>query len=175
MLKILVVSEDEENHIPELVGCKIVATIKPSVMTAETLQKYTPDFVLSSVEAAKEMYSITAKSTHARSSITASTHQGIQLVSLQDIYYFQAADKYVTAHHIHGELLIEDSINSLELEFSPAFIRVHRKTLVSIAKVGKLIRDDAGKHFIVLKDKPDFMLPVSRRQLPKVRKVLLCK
>jgi two-component system response regulator AlgR len=128
--------------------------------------------VLSDAKTAKILNALLLSSVAAsRSSIAAKTHQGLQLVPIAEINYFQADDKYVTAYHTKGELLIEDSIASLEREFNQNFIRIHRKTLVAGAKIETLLKNEAGQYFIKLRG-VKVELEVSRRQLPKVRKIL---
>ena len=175
MLRILVVGEPLDK-IDEFILNKanIVATVFPGIPALEALDKYKPDLVISNTKTAADLNTAIAKTPeHTRANVIAKTHQGVQLVPISDIYYFQADDKYVTAHHTQGELLIEDSIASLEHEFHNDFIRIHRKTLVAVRKIEKLFKDDTGQSYVLLRDKK-IELAVSRRQLPLVRKTISC-
>lgn len=174
MLKILIIAE-AKHKLPTLAEGKVVATVNPGAAALEALRSHKPDLVISSTETAIMLNSLVRKTTAApRDNISASTHQGIQLVPVADILYFQAEHKYVTAHHGQGELLIEDSMASLEQEFVDSFVRVHRKTLVAIAKIEQVLRSVDGQHYIKLRNSRVELI-ISRRQLPKVRKILLCK
>lgn len=108
-----------------------------------------------------------------RQQIKASTHQGIIMVPIQNVNYFQAEHKYVIVYHLQGQLLIEDSLNSLAKEFKDTFVRIHRKTLVAKHKIQMLNKDEAGQFYIQLRDSNEKLM-VSRRQLAPVRKTLSC-
>ena len=99
------------------------------------------------------------------------THQGIQILPVSEVLYFQAEDKYINAISLHDSLLLEETLNHLEEEFASQFIRVHRKTLVNRQAFRKLIKSENGQYFIELKGLVK-KFPVSRRQLSKVRKWL---
>jgi DNA-binding LytR/AlgR family response regulator len=173
MLKILLITELHEDP-PKIPLGKIVASVAPGKQALEALSKYKPDLIVTSLQSAMALNLALQKSINTpRTNIRANTHQGIQLVPVTEVDYFQAEHKYVIAHHSEGELLIEDSMSSLEQEFANDFIRIHRKTIVALAKIEKLVKDAAGKHYIKLRAQ-ELELPVSRRQLPKVRKILLC-
>lgn len=177
MLRVLLIAESHkaastlQKKIEHLKDIAIVATLMPQEFFAGSEQSQSIDLILMSPASAAML--VTTNQKIARQHITARTHrQGIQLVAIENIYYFQAEHKYVTAYHTHGQLLIEDSLNSLEQEFAPNFIRIHRKILVARDKVEQLSKDAAGQYFVRLQD-VDNLLLVSRRQLPLVRQVLL--
>ncbi len=44
--------------------------------------------------------------------IAAKTLRGIELVPLSDVLYFMADNKYVTVHHRHGEVLIDEPLKT---------------------------------------------------------------
>lgn len=178
MLKILLVAESIHvgqklrASLPDNLQAWICATVVPDMMQTK-VQELQPDLVLMSSGLA-----LTTKLTNkvlpaVRDSIRASTHQGIQLVPVREVLYFQAEHKYVTAFHNRGELLIEDTLNSLEQEFAPIFVRIHRNTLVASAKIEQLVKQEDGRYYVKMVDKSN-LLAVSRRQLPVVRRVLLC-
>ncbi|MBW6494158.1 MAG: LytTR family DNA-binding domain-containing protein, partial [Burkholderiaceae bacterium] len=98
------------------------------------------------------------------------------LVPLEDVVYLRAELKYITVRTHERELLIEESLTSLEEEFSDRFVRIHRNALVarpSIAgfeRVTPVGEAGGGDPFwqVVLRDIPE-RLPVSRRQWSTVK------
>ena len=106
-----------------------------------------------------------------RAQICARLGGEMELVPIGDVVYFQAEHKYVTVRHLHGEVLIEESLKALESEFGERFLRIHRNALVAEAWVGGLRRNALGRQSVWFKDIDD-TLEVSRRHLPAVRKRL---
>ena len=91
-------------------------------------------------------------------------------VPIAEVLYFMAEDKYTRVIHARGELLIEDSLRTLEESFALEFIRTHRQYLVARARVEMLeAREEPPQ--VRLRGVAD-ALPVSRRCLPAVRKLL---
>lgn len=105
-----------------------------------------------------------------RTHISARTHKGIECIALDDIFYFQAEDKYVIIHHANGETLIDEPLKDLESEFSGLLIRIHRSTLVNQACIERLERDD-GQQWLYLKNRSE-PLAVSRRHVSRVRELM---
>ena len=106
-----------------------------------------------------------------RSHITSKTRRGIDLIELNNVRLFQADHKYVTAYHIEGEALLDDTLKDLEEEFSNRFVRIHRNALVSVAHIEGLERNIDGQHFVRLEDL-DIRPQVSRRHLAPLRRLL---
>jgi len=52
-----------------------------------------------------------------RHQIAAKTYRGVELVPVENIYYFLADQKYVTVRHKNGSVLIDETLKDLELEF----------------------------------------------------------
>jgi len=102
-------------------------------------------------------------------------HSGIRQIDLDDIYYFFAEQKYVTVKYqdsdIITQVLIEDSLKSLEQRFEENFIRIHRNALVSKSYL-KAIRKDQQGHFLTELKGIDDKLEVSRRHVASVRDFL---
>ena len=103
-----------------------------------------------------------------RNHITARTHRGLELVPLDDIYYFLADQKYVTVRHTKGTVLIDETLKELETEFGNRFIRVHRNALMSATYLEGLELLASGQYQVRLKGIPDKLL-VSRRHLADIR------
>lgn len=95
----------------------------------------------------------------------------MELVPVAEVLYFLAEHKYVTVRHRHGEVLIEESLRTLEDEFGDRFLRIHRNALVAEQWVGGMRRDATGRTRVWFKQCDD-TLEVSRRHLPGVRKRL---
>lgn len=102
--------------------------------------------------------------------IHANTREGLVRVPVDDVVYFLAEQKYVTVYHLHGEVLIEDSLRSLEQTLDERFLRVHRKALVATGYIQALVRR-AGGMYIKLRY-ADTLVPVSRRRQADVRRLL---
>lgn len=103
-----------------------------------------------------------------RQQIAAKTHRGVELVPLENIYYFLADQKYVTVRHKNGSVLIDETLKDLEQEFADQFIRIHRNALVSIAYLEGLEILGAGQYQVRCRDLEE-RLAVSRRHLPHLR------
>ena len=95
----------------------------------------------------------------------------LQLIPVTDITYFQADQKYVTVCHKKGEVLIEESLKSLEDEFTEQFIRIHRNALVKRDSLTGMEKSPDGSQLAVMKDTEN-RLEISRRHLPEIRKLL---
>lgn len=106
----------------------------------------------------------------ARQFIHANTRTGIVRVPVDDVVYFLAEQKYVTVHYLHGQVLIEDSLRSLEQALDERFLRVHRKALVATRHIRALVRSADGVY--VKLRYSDALVPVSRRRQADVRNLL---
>lgn len=104
-----------------------------------------------------------------RSHISVHMRGRITLIPVQDIIYFIADNKYVTVRTASEQHLIEESLVSLEEEFSDRFLRVHRSSLVNTDYLRGMEKNTAG-HWRVLMKGIDEKLVVSRRHTPQVRR-----
>jgi two-component system response regulator AlgR len=78
-------------------------------------------------------------------------------------------------HHDNGDDLIDDSLKSLEQEFSDRFVRIHRSALVAVSRIDRLDKTGSGKLHIALRgDSHDDakQLIISRRHIADVRRRL---
>ncbi len=106
-----------------------------------------------------------------RHQIAAKTYRGVELIPLENVYYFLADQKYVTVRHKNGSVLIDETLKDLELEFSDRFIRIHRNALVSLDYLEGLELVAAGQYQVRLREL-DERLSVSRRHLPSLRECM---
>lgn len=106
-----------------------------------------------------------------RRHISARTHKGIELVSVEDIRFFMADQKYVTVRHGEGEVLIDETLKELEEEFPDLFVRIHRNALISMRFLEGMEMSTAGHYQVRLRGVED-RLTVSRRHVAGLRKVM---
>ncbi|MEE8059820.1 MAG: LytTR family DNA-binding domain-containing protein [Pseudomonadales bacterium] len=109
-----------------------------------------------------------------RSHISAKSSRGIELISLDNVRYFLADQKYVTVYYVtEGELkevLIDDPLKELEQELGDKFARIHRNALVAVAHIQGL---DKREQLSYLKLAGIERGPqVSRRHIATIRKLL---
>lgn len=107
----------------------------------------------------------------ARSHISARTHRGLELIPVEDIFYFRADQKYVTVHHQHGEVLIDETLKDLEQELDGRFYRIHRNCLVSVNHLEAMERSGQGQHKVKIRGLEE-SLDVSRRHVSGLRKLM---
>lgn len=107
----------------------------------------------------------------ARTHLSARIQGKLKLLAVKDIRYLRAEQKYVVAGWPDGELLLDESLISLESEFHDQFIRIHRNALIALQYVDTLEKDNNGTHVITLHGVPA-VLQVSRRNLGSLRKAL---
>ena len=103
-----------------------------------------------------------------RQQIAAKTYRGVELVPVENIYYFLADQKYVTVRHKNGSVLIDETLKELELEFGDQFIRIHRNALVSVHYLDGLEVVSSGQYQVRCRELEE-RLAVSRRHLPILR------
>ena len=106
-----------------------------------------------------------------RSHLCARVRGNLVLVPISDIDYLLAEDKYVIVHHAGSEVLIEEPLKALEVEFGERFVRIHRNCLVALDKLAGLNRAADGRVLAKLEN-VDASLEVSRRNLPALRKLV---
>lgn len=108
-----------------------------------------------------------------REFITATSREGLTRIPVEDIVYFLADQKYTTVCHLHGEVLIEESLKTLEDDLTPWFLRVHRKALVATRYIAGLERHPQEEmHWLRMKHSAT-LIPVSRRRLADVRRLMM--
>lgn len=110
-------------------------------------------------------------SARTRTHLCARMRGNLRLIPVEDVYYLQADEKYVSVHHARGEDLIEESLKSLEEEFGERFLRIHRNCLVARNEVVQLQRGADGHVHVMLRHGKQ-PLEVSRRCVSQLRETL---
>ena len=93
--------------------------------------------------------------------ITASQGNRVNVITVDQILYFRADNKYTMVITAEGEALIRRAIKELAEAVDPnLFWQIHRSTLVNINAVSGVTRDFRGRLSVRLKQRPE-TLPVS--------------
>jgi DNA-binding LytR/AlgR family response regulator len=86
----------------------------------------------------------------------------IQMVAVQDVVYFEAADKYVRVLTADHEYLVRTPLKEWLPRLDPeAFWQVHRGTVVRASAIASAQRDESGRLWLQLRGRPE-RLAVSR-------------
>lgn len=106
-----------------------------------------------------------------RENLTVRKHGNLHLIPVENIRYFQADQKYVTAYLPDSEELLEESLKQLEEEFGARLLRVHRNALIFADALVGLEKDAEGRSYVTLQDigrGPE----ISRRHLAEMRRII---
>ncbi len=94
--------------------------------------------------------------------IRAGSGNQVRQIAVEDVLYFEAADKYTRVVTATGESLIRLTIKELADQLdAAAFWQVHRGTIVNVPRIDATLRDASGQISLRLKGCKD-ALPVSR-------------
>jgi two-component system response regulator AlgR len=95
----------------------------------------------------------------------------VKLLPLDDVICLHSEDKYTTAVHEGGKLVINQPLLELEKDHADILVRIHRGTLVARNRIRGLEKAADGRHYLLLEGS-DEQPQVSRRCLPAVRKLI---
>ena len=91
--------------------------------------------------------------------INASVGQNLKLITVDEIAYFQADNKYTRVVGTDGEALIRKSLKELVEELDPnQFWQIHRSTLVNATSISGVTRDFRGRMLVKLKTRSETLL-----------------
>ncbi|ALS64128.1 LytR/AlgR family response regulator transcription factor [Pandoraea apista] len=95
--------------------------------------------------------------------VRASVRDEIRIVPVEDVCFFEAADKYVVVATTDGDLLIRTSLRELMPQLDPSrFWQVHRSTVVNVAEVVSAQHTPLGRLTLKLRRRKD-RVAVSRQ------------
>jgi DNA-binding LytR/AlgR family response regulator len=91
--------------------------------------------------------------------INASVGQNLKLITVDEISYFQADNKYTRVVTGEGEALIRKPLKELVEELDPSqFWQIHRSTLVNARAIAGVTRDFRGRMLVKLKARAETLL-----------------
>jgi len=95
--------------------------------------------------------------------IKAAVGKQVKLIPVADVVYFQSDTKYTRVVLANGEALIRTPLKDLLAELDPEkFWQVHRGTIINLDAVTGVLREDAERQFVLLKNRQE-KLPISRQ------------
>jgi len=95
--------------------------------------------------------------------IRVSQGDAIRFVSIDDIFFFRAVDKYVHVATYDKSYLITTTLNELESELPEQdFVRIHRSSIINLNHLDKVMRWFGGRYRVRMRDKDKTELDVSR-------------
>lgn len=106
------------------------------------------------------------------------TARGEERVALEDVRALVADSKYVSVYTSDRELLLDQSLRSLEAQFPDYLLRVHRNALVAkphikaLEKLAPAEVGDSGAQYCVVLRETTLRPQVSRRHIAAVRRLL---
>jgi len=114
-------------------------------------------------------YLLQAKKNGPQSRIPLRVGERIDLVSPDDILYFQADNKYTKVKSSSKEYIIDTPLVELEQKLnSEKFIRIHRSTIVNLDWIAELHKWFGGRLKVCLRDDPQTELIASRSYAGKL-------
>lgn len=103
--------------------------------------------------------------------INASLGDALQLITVEDVLYFQSTTKYTRVVTADSEALIRKPLADLLVELDPAvFWPIHRSTVVNAHAIAGVSRDLRGRLSVTLKQRSE-RLPVSESQQHRFRRM----
>jgi DNA-binding LytR/AlgR family response regulator len=93
--------------------------------------------------------------------VLAGSGNSVKLIPIDEVCYFQAADKYTTVVTAEGEDLIRTPLKELAAQLPETFQQVHRGTIVNLEDVAAAVRDETGRVALKLRSRKE-TLTVSR-------------
>ena len=88
--------------------------------------------------------------------VQASVGTTLHMIPIAEVVYFEAADKYVRVVTAERDALIRMSLRELLPRLDAArFWQIHRGTVVRADAIATAVRDDSGKVFLTLRERPE--------------------
>ena len=103
--------------------------------------------------------------------VTASQGNSVSIITIDEVLYFKAENKYTIVITAEGEALMRMPIKELAEQVDPRmFWQIHRATLVNVNAIAGVSRDFRGRMAVKLKDRKE-TLPVSEPYMHRFRQM----
>ena len=119
----------------------------------------------------EELLEAAALSPSQRQRIVVRNGSKIKIISVNDVWYLEAADDYVKIHTTEGYFLKNKTMTHFEQSLDPAiFVRSHRSYIVNVQQITRIDPYEKDNHVAVLRS--GAKVPVSRSGYAKLKEVL---
>lgn len=119
----------------------------------------------------EELLEAAALSPSQRQRIVVRNGSKIKIISVNDVWYLEAADDYVKIHTTEGYFLKNKTMSHFEQSLDPAiFVRSHRSYIVNVQQITRIDPYEKDNHVAVLRS--GAKVPVSRSGYAKLKEVL---
>lgn len=103
-------------------------------------------------------------------SITVKKGEGLIFIKLEDIFYFEASDKYVNIITNSKQYLLEKSLTQLEQQLPDNFMRIHRGFIVNTAYAEEVQKYFNSRFVIKLSNKKRTQIISGRSYVEQIKK-----
>ncbi len=105
--------------------------------------------------------------------IPVKTGNKITFVSVEDVIYLEARDKYVYIHTHDDDKLVDHTLAYWQERLPTGFIRIHRGLIVNVVHVRELQKYFKGTYIVVMNDAKGSRLKSSYSYSDEIRRHLL--
>ena len=107
-----------------------------------------------------------------KSSQTITFQHGLDLltISINDVYCFTSEDKNTFMHCQYGEVIIDESLLTLEKRFANYLLRINRNALINISELCGIHRTTTANYAKLANT--DYQPQISRRNIQTVKELL---
>lgn len=119
----------------------------------------------------EELLEAAALSPSQRQRIVVRNGSKIKIISVNDVWYLEAADDYVKIHTTEGYFLKNKTMSHFEQSLDPAiFVRSHRSYIVNVQQITRIDPYEKDNHVAILRS--GAKVPVSRSGYARLKEVL---
>ncbi len=102
-------------------------------------------------------------------SITVKKGDSIIFIKLDDVFYFEATDKYVTLFTNTDHFITEKSLSQLEQKLPNHFLRVHRANIINTNLVEEVKKYFNSRYLVILSNNKRTQITTGRSYLEKIK------
>ncbi|MEP5339915.1 MAG: LytTR family DNA-binding domain-containing protein [Algibacter sp.] len=155
----------ETNSIDYLVKPVRVERLEKTIKKLQLFNRIdTPQNILEVVKALTNK-----KNENKSTSITVKIGDRLVFIKLEDVFYFEASNKYVTIFTDKDHFITEKSLSQLETQLPDHFLRVHRSFIINTNTVAEVQKYFNSRYVIKLSNKRKTTITTGRSYLDKIK------
>jgi two-component system LytT family response regulator len=154
----------ETNSVDYLVKPVRLERIEKTIEKLKQFNKNTPQNILEVIK------TLTAdKENKKMTSITVKKGDKLIFIKLEDVFYFEASEKYVSIFTDKAQFITEKSLAQLENKLPDYFLRVHRAFMINIKFVEEVQKYFNSRYIIKLNNKKRTQITTGRSYLENIK------